>query len=514
MQQAQDHRRSTMKDAMVAVRNTFKLGSSLMLTWVIGLAARVLLPRYLGPQQFGELNFADAFTGTAFVFIGLGLDTYIRKEVAVRHEHASEFFGGILVIQAAITLLVFGVVAAILHATNRSRELSWIVFSFGVAQVIVCLNGTFAAMLHATGTVNRLAVASVVSKVLWAAGIVVGFRLGHPVMAIPVSLYLTEAGKMALLWSLVRKRLDLRFRVDFAVARKVIVACLPFYLGGIAVVAASRVDVSLLEFLLSDPREIGWYGAASTLARLGLILTPLLQWVLMPLFARASARSEEELRVAISRSMELVLTLAMPISLLLSVGADVWVKVMFGSAYEPAALSLRLLAPVFVMTYIATVSSTCLQLMDRGWTATYVTIAGTVVDGALNLLFIPRVALLGGGPGYAGAASALAAMLTELLVMVLLTLALKGRVFDRRVLDVTFRTLGVCAAVVAIDRLSVPLGAARVLVDAVAYVVLAFAVKAVRWQEVRGFVQAAMRRGEPEPALAPAVAGESLRAGE
>ena len=65
----------------LAASNALKLGSSLLATWGIALVARLYIPRFLGPDRFGVLNFAEAFTATAFVFLGLGLDTYVRKEI-------------------------------------------------------------------------------------------------------------------------------------------------------------------------------------------------------------------------------------------------------------------------------------------------------------------------------------------------------------------------------------------------------------------------------------------------
>jgi len=66
--------------------------TGLLFTWSIALGIRVILPRHLGPSLFGTLQFADAFASTFFVLVSLGMETYIRKEVAVRPEHASDFY--------------------------------------------------------------------------------------------------------------------------------------------------------------------------------------------------------------------------------------------------------------------------------------------------------------------------------------------------------------------------------------------------------------------------------------
>src|SRR5262245_44166244 len=84
-------RTQTRSDVGTALRNALKLGSSLFATWTVALLLRFLLPRFLGPEQFGTFNFSDNFSATYFTLLGLGVDTYIQKEMPVRPQHASDF---------------------------------------------------------------------------------------------------------------------------------------------------------------------------------------------------------------------------------------------------------------------------------------------------------------------------------------------------------------------------------------------------------------------------------------
>src|SRR5689334_4697304 len=93
---------TSSSDAAVALRNGLRLGGSLLATWTVALVVRFQLPRHLGPEAFGRFNFCDAFTGGVFSFLGLGVTTYIMKEISVRPAHASDFFGGLLLLRAVL----------------------------------------------------------------------------------------------------------------------------------------------------------------------------------------------------------------------------------------------------------------------------------------------------------------------------------------------------------------------------------------------------------------------------
>jgi O-antigen/teichoic acid export membrane protein len=488
----------TQHDVARALRNAVQLMGSLCFTWGIALAVRVVLPRHLGPDLFGALSFADAFASTAFLALALGIDTYVRKEVSVRTEHASDFWGGVLVLRALLGLVLAGAMALVLRAMHRPPEVQRLVWIFAVAQVFIITNATFSALLHAAGRVAGLSVLAVATKILWAAGIAVAIITGAGPWAFAASLAATEAIEAVVLWLLARKHLGLRTRIDRRATKAALGASLPFFVNTAAHAAYSKLDVSLLAGLASD-REVGWYGAASSLAGLTMLLTPLIGWVLMPLMARAVARSRDELDELMRRAIEVVLVLAIPASLALAVGADFWVRLVFGAAFAPAATALRLLAPMFVMTYLAIIAAQALNLLDRGWSVTLVSFASLAVNATLDLVLIkPALRIL--GPGGAGAGCALGMVLSETFATITLLSLLGRRSFDRRSLLAIGKSALACAAVLACHRWAPGPPALRLGVDAAVYVGVALATGAIRVREKAELLRSALRRRQPAAA--------------
>jgi O-antigen/teichoic acid export membrane protein len=190
--------------------------------------------------------------------------------------------------------------------------------------------------------------------------------------------------------------------------------------------------------------------------------------------------------------MELILITAMPVTLFLALGADVIVNFVFGAPFAPAARSLRVLAPMFVLTYAAIVSASILVRLERGWAVTFISISGMVVTPILDLLLIPRcVAAFGRGGGGIGAATAL--MITEIYTTVLLTWLLGDRAFDRRSVVVLYKTLAICGVVVLLNYALGPLGGWRLLADGGVYIFLVVAWKAADLRALKLLVAAAVR---------------------
>jgi O-antigen/teichoic acid export membrane protein len=493
----------TRRDLSVALQNALKLGSSLLATWAVGLVVSFAVPRQLGPGRFGVLYYAESFTGAAFVVCGLGIDTYIQKAVSVRPQHASDFFGTTMALRGVLSLLVLAGAFVYESAGNGRAETIAAVMAFGLTQVLLTLNASLSALLQSATKVGRLAVSNVVSKVLWGGGVLFALHFRAPVWLVIVPLFATELLKSCVLGYVVRREIGLVLRIDLPATREVLRESRPFFVNTAAFTVGSMLDGAMMKHLAS-PDELGFYGGAKRIAALALLLSPLVSWILMPLLTRARARSDEEFFVVLRRAIEAVLVGAIPATMVLSVGADIWIRLLYGTAYDPAISTLRVLAPSFVLTYVAVLLSTALILFDRAWPVTMVSLGSLALQPFLITLMVPFGAAHF-GTGGAGLGNAMVFSFLELFSVVGFAAYLGRRAVDARCIYAVGGSLVAFAAVAILDRYIRWLGPARIAVDAVAYTVLAFATRAVRVADVQAVMALALER-KRERAAARAVA--------
>ena len=480
----------------MALWNALKLGASLIGTWTVALAVRFALPRQLGPDQYGVYNFAEAFAASFFVLTTLGIETYVQKEIPLRREHASDFVGGVVALRVALGTLLLAAMAIILHFDGRAVEIRYAVYLFAVGQIFFVANATLSALLHASGTADGLSIVSIAAKLLWGTGMVAAIVTRSGVAALAGAFAVSEAVKTGALAILCRKHVQLNLRIDVSATRRVLLASVPFFVTTLATTLFSRIDDTLIGFLAND-REVGWFGLASNLAQLALLLAPLMGSVLLPLFSRVASRSETELTQVMRRSLEVILMIAVPASLALGIGADVWVGFIGGPEYAPAILALRILCPVFIVTYVGMVCADYLYLAGRSWTVTWVCIGGVAVNAGLNAALIrPLLAAL--GPGGAGVGAALATIGTELFTCGMFVWTIGRKVLDRRLLATAGKLFAVCGVVIVLDWICLPLGPARLILDAAACCALAIATGAWRIGELRDFASAARKSRHTE----------------
>lgn len=494
-------------DTHTPLRNALKLGGSLLVTYVIGFGLQVLVPRLLGPESFGQYNWATNTAAAFFILSALGLDVYIRKEVAVRKEHANEFFGGTLLLQTVLAVVLLGALLGVMHMRGAPPEVRALALLLGVYQFFFRLNAILAALLHAHEKVDGLSVAHVLMKCIWGFGLAGMLLLRAPLPWLAAPFIAAELFKTVFLFRLTRQHAGLRLHVDVRATAATLLAALPFFLNDAALASNGPLDIFVLG-AIANTTEVGYYGAVWGIAGLTMLLSPILGWVLLPMMSRAAASSQEEFTRILRRGLEGIVSLSVPVTLALALGAETWVRLLIGERYLPAAPVLRLLAPIFVFTYVATVCGSWLMAANRPWTVTRTTVLAVGLKLGLNLLLIGPFMQWRGLTGGASA-SAISLALYEIIVTAVLVYAIGSRAWDTRSLAVLGKTLGVCAAVTAVhlllghlglDARDLGRGLARLVVDGLLYASLILLTGAVRKDEVLGLVRLVRNRRKPQPA--------------
>ena len=219
-----------------------------------------------------------------------------------------------------------------------------------------------------------------------------------------------------------------------------------------------------------------------------MLLSPIISWVLMPLLSRAAKRSQEEVFRLLRRAIEGLLVASIPVTMIIALGADVWIRLVFGEEFAPAGMSLRVLAPIFVLTYVAILLASTLVILERSWTLTITSIAGLAALPVFIWILVPRTR--GFGLGGAGTGAALGQIMMEALVVTVFLISIGRRAFDRRSAIVIGKSIAVCFAVVMLHPMLKPLGSLRLPADGAIYAILAIAVGAVRFRELAAGLRA------------------------
>jgi O-antigen/teichoic acid export membrane protein len=484
-----------------AAKNGAMLGASLLFTATTGvLVSLFFVPNMVGERDTGILGFGEALATLSLVVAGFGMDTYLRKEVATREDHANRLFASILFLRLLASGVLTAVALGVLVARNLdiSDGVTWTSGTFGTTLLVVLLfcgaqffqqtAESYAALLQAVGQVRQQSRLTVRTKVGWALMVVAGLGAGLGIWIVPLALLLTEAIKTIVLGVSAQRVFDIEWKLHLREAWPMIKAGSPFLVTAVSVKVISWLDVALVRLITGDDAETGYYHVALRISALALLLAPLVQWVVLPMAARAAERSRADFAELVRRSFQWVLCGGVPLSVLLLLNADVLISTALPE-FTPSIQALRILSCVIALAYVTMLGATLLIADGRSWRVVRITFITIAVDAVFNLYLIRHAwmwwgmgdgALKDGGAGIGAAMSLVAAEAIGATLMAYELRRVVRRLSDAESRRAVASMLAVCVAVAVVDRLCQPLGAVRPVVDLVVMVGLLTAVGIIR----------------------------------
>jgi PST family polysaccharide transporter len=387
-----------IKQLSPAALNTIGNAGWLMADRVVrmgfGLVVGVWLARYLGPTQFGSLNFAMSFVALVGTVTTLGLDSIIIRNIVRDPSHSNEilgtafvlrfwtsFFTCLLIVSARLLGAdhdVNSVLVAILSLTLVFQSFD-VIDSYFQSQVqskftVVAKNAAFLI-----GTAIRLLLIFLHKPLWWFA---LAYTLEIGLGAVGLTIAFRWSGGDFSIWSAHKAR-----------AVQLLKESWPILFSGMAIMIYMRIGVIMLEAMKGN-QAVGIYATATKVSEVWYFVGTAIVSSVSP----AIMRSIDNPKIYYSR-IERLFCLMSLISLLvgsfIALSAPLIIRLLYTDAFAAAApvLAVHVWASVFVFLGIAQspwdLSQNLLKL------SFYRTLAGAVANILLNFILIPKYSAMG-----------------------------------------------------------------------------------------------------------------------
>lgn len=88
------------------------------------LITSIFVTRYLGPELFGQLNYASAFVGIFFALTAMGLDDILIRDIVRRPDRRDQLMGTAAAIKLGGAVVLFITVMTLAFAKNMASPRS------------------------------------------------------------------------------------------------------------------------------------------------------------------------------------------------------------------------------------------------------------------------------------------------------------------------------------------------------------------------------------------------------
>jgi polysaccharide transporter, PST family len=364
---------------------------------LIGLVVGIWVARYLGPARYGVLNYAVAFAALFSVLSALGLNFIVVRNLVQDPGGELATMGSsaaVKLIGAVVQLVATGVAIWFL----RSGEPDYVSFVmiaslsyfFGVFDVI---DYWFQARVESRQVVFANLGANLVVGLVKIALILVVAPLSAFVWMLPLTSFLYAVGLIAMH----RRHSGAWFtawKVRAAVLKPLFKDAWPLSLSAFATIIYMKIDQVMIGQML-DEASLGQYSVAVRLSETWFFLPMALSGSFFPALIKIREKSRELYLERLQTAFDVFFWFSAIVALAISFFSQLLVDLLYGAEYAAAGavLAVHIWSGVFVFTGVLSSRHLIVENLTR--IALYRTVAGAIVNVALNLVFIPWLGIIG-----------------------------------------------------------------------------------------------------------------------
>lgn len=308
----------------------------MVLSFVIGLVTA----RYLGPGDYGLINYASAYTTFLMSFCTLGINSVIVRNFISKPDEEGITLGTTFLLRILSTLLAMGVIASVVSIVDQGEKATkMVVILYSLALFFCCFDSYkqwFQAKLkskyYAIATMISYSVVTVYKIILLISGkSVIWFAISNSIdyiiIAIMLHVFYKKSNGPQLSFSLHK-------------AKELLSESCSYILSGLMIAIYGATDKFMLKQFLSQS-EVGYYSLALSLSCIWTFVLSAFIESMVPGIMKYHTTDKEKYRKLNIRLYAMVFYISVFTSVVICIMAPVIIAILYGKEYLDSIMPLR-----------------------------------------------------------------------------------------------------------------------------------------------------------------------------
>lgn len=361
---------------------------------VLGLAVTMISARYLGPSNYGLINYAASIMNFVLPVMQLGLNSTLVQELVSRPEKEGETLGTALlmsILSAIVGILAIVSFTAVANPGDPVTQVVCLLYGIGLlTRALEMTQYWFQAKLMSKYTSLSVLLAYIVVSAYKIFLLMADKSIYYYAIAQSID-YLLIAISLLILY---KKLGGQKLRVSVARGREMFQKSKFYIISGIMVTIFAQTDKIMLN-LISGEAETGFYSAA-------VACTTMTNFVFVAIVdsARPSVlKSKQVGKDGYERNISLLYSIVFYLSLaqcvVFTLFAPMIIRVLYGAEYESSIGILRLCVWYTTFSYLGSARTVWILAEEKHNILWKVNLVGALANVILNSIFIPRFGAMG-----------------------------------------------------------------------------------------------------------------------
>lgn len=359
------------------------------------LLVGILIARYLGPEQFGLMNYVISYVTIFGVLASFGLENIEIRDLSREPEKKNSILGTAFLIRLFFATVALFAIIITLFIFKSDAQTTLLILIYSLSIYAICFNtirNYFTSIVK-----NEYVVKSEIARTLIGAAIKIallsfGFPLIYFIIAMVLDPILVASGYIISYNKKVGKIRDWKY--DRSMVGYLIKESFPLLLSGAAMIVYQRIDQVMIGNMIDD-KSVGYFAAAARFTDVILVLPLILVQTVTPILVRIKKDTPTRYEEKKLQFISIVVWGAIIISLLISLSSYWLIYYTYGAKFMAAIPLLQIMSWKTVgIALFASSSQIIIMEGIQKWDFIRNILACTACVG-LNILAIPLYGVIG-----------------------------------------------------------------------------------------------------------------------
>ena len=368
-----------------------------IIRFTVGLFVGVWVARYLGPERFGLLSYAQSFVGLFTIIASLGLDGIVVRELVKNNNLNDEIIGTAFWLKLIAAFGVLLILAIAINLTSNDTYTNILIFIIASATIFQSFN-----------VVDFYFQSKVMSKFVVYANIISLFLSS----IVKITLILNEAPLVAFAWVIlfdsfilacgfiyfyIKKNLKFKIKnlkLKIKTATSLLKDSWPLILSGIAISIYMKIDQVMIKEMM-NAEAVGQYAAAVRLSEVWYFIPMVITASLFPAIVNAKKVSEKLYYGRLQKLYDLNFFIALILGLPVIVFSNFIVELLYGQQFNQSAQILSIHMFCGFLVFMGVVRGKWMLNENLQRYDLFIHIIGAIANIIFNYIFISLLGIIG-----------------------------------------------------------------------------------------------------------------------
>lgn len=355
---------------------------------MIALVIGMISARYLGPSNYGLINYASSVVAFVVPIAQLGFRNVLVEEIVSHPEREGKTLGTSLLMSVVASIFCIIGCLAFVSIANAGETDTFIVCALYSISLIFQMTEMLQYWYQAKLLSKYTSIASLVAYVVVAAYKVYLLITQKSIYWFAVSYAFDFLIISAILFILYKKLGNQKLSFSFDLGKKLFSRSRYYIVSSMMVTVFAQTDKIMIKMMVGNEAN-GYYATAITCASISSFVFTAIIDSMRPVIFTSKKTSQLQFEKNISRLYSIVFYLGLAQSLVLTIMADLIIRILYGNAYLAAIPLLRIITWYSAFSYMGSIRNIWILAEEKQKYLWIINLSGAVLNVIGNFILIP-----------------------------------------------------------------------------------------------------------------------------